>query len=87
MVKVTIYYKDITNVKREISVDSTITELDLSTKGIVALENNVFYQLSNLEILWLNGNNISHLEKNTFFGLKKLRKLYLYYQRFTFWNF
>ena len=81
MTKVTINYKDITNVRREMVVEDSITELDLSTKGIVILENKAFLELTNLEILWLHGNNISFLEENTFAGLKKLQKLYLYYNK------
>ena len=79
--KVRLHYKDINNIRREIFVESTITELDLSSKSIVAIENYTFANLSNLKILWLNGNNISYLEKHAFKGLDKLERLYLYYNK------
>lgn len=81
MKSITITYKDIHNVKRELQVDSTITELDLSSKGIVALDDLVFGKLSNLKTLWLNENNITFLHENTFYGLEKLEKLYLFYNK------
>lgn len=79
--KVHLTYKDINNVQRELFVEPKISELDLSTKGIVSLQPNCFAELTNLEILWLNGNNISNLVPGTFNGLKNLRKLYLYYNK------
>ncbi len=81
MQSVKIVYKDINNIQREISVDKSIKELDLSSKGIVALENDAFSSLSDLQTLWLNGNNISNLKKDCFTGLIKLQKLYLYYNK------
>ena len=62
-------------------VDSEITELDLSCKGLVSLDNYAFQKLANLEKLWLNENNISYLYEHTFAGLIKLEKLYLFYNK------
>ena len=81
MEKIQICYKDINNVNREIFVECSITELDLSTRGIVSLDNFTFRNLPELKILWLNGNNISYLAEDTFNGLGKLEKLYLYYNK------
>ena len=76
-----IVYKDINNVFREVNVEPNIKELDLSSKGIVSLQPDCFKELQELEILWLNGNNLSYLHKDTFKGLKNLQKLYLYYNK------
>ena len=49
---VKIIYKDINNVFREVTVESTLKELDLSSKGIVSHQPNCFIELPELEILW-----------------------------------
>lgn len=57
--------------------ETNLTFLDLSYNGMGKIEKGSFQWLSRLETLILVENNIKHLTKDTFQGLKSLKKLQL----------
>ncbi|XP_069024140.1 toll-like receptor 3 isoform X2 [Embiotoca jacksoni] len=56
---------------------TNLTFLDLSSNGMVTIEEGSFQWLSRLQTLILYDNNIRHLTKSTFQGLQRLKKLQL----------
>lgn len=57
--------------------ETNLTFLDLSSNGMGKIEEGSFHWLSRLEILILAENNIKHVTKATFKGLRSLKKLNL----------
>ena len=56
---------------------TNLTILDLSSNKMSGIEKGAFQWLLTLEILHLEHNNLKHLTKDTFVGLKSLKKLNL----------
>ncbi|KAM4603957.1 toll-like receptor 3 [Polymixia lowei] len=56
---------------------TNLTILDLSNNGMGKIEDGSFRWLSRLEMLILEDNNLKHVTKATFQGLKSLKKLHL----------
>ncbi|XP_061575082.1 LOW QUALITY PROTEIN: toll-like receptor 3 [Cololabis saira] len=56
---------------------TNLTFLDLSGNGMAKIERGTFQWLSSLQSLILSDNNLKHLTKETFLGLKMLKELQL----------
>ncbi|KAJ8335907.1 hypothetical protein SKAU_G00392490 [Synaphobranchus kaupii] len=67
----------LTNITFKGLQDTNLTSLDLSSNGIVSLHNSPFQWLGELEILFLNENNLKHLTSSSFVGLGSLRVMNL----------
>jgi Leucine-rich repeat (LRR) protein len=57
------------------NIDSTI--IDLHNKGIESVSATTFSDYKNLEVLYLDGNNIGKIETGTFTGLTKMRIIWV----------